>query len=76
MTNKNVCHYVRDFENEFHPKQGDIMLQYSVCSFDIFVEEVFTSILNGAALAIPSDEDKADIRSLMSFVDRHGGLCL
>lgn len=72
VTNKNVCHYVRAFENEFHPKQGDIMLQYSVCSFDIFVEEVFTSILNGAALAIPSDDDKADIRSLMSFVDRHG----
>lgn len=35
VTNRNVCHYVRAFENEFHPKQGDIMLQYSVCSFDI-----------------------------------------
>lgn len=34
VTNRNVCHYVRAFENEFHPKQGDIMLQYSVCSFD------------------------------------------
>ena len=71
VTNKNVCHYVRAFENEFHPKQGDIMLQYSVCSFDIFVEEVFTSLLNGAALAIPSDEDKADIHSLMDFIERH-----
>ena len=71
VTNRNVCHYVRAFENEFHPKQGDVMLQYSVCSFDIFVEEVFTSLLNGAALAIPSDEDKKDIRSLMDFVERH-----
>lgn len=58
VTNRNVCHYVRAFENEFHPTTGDIMLQYSVCSFDIFVEEVFTSLLNGAALAIPTDEDK------------------
>lgn len=72
VTNKNVCHYVRAFENEFHPKQGDVMLQYSVCSFDIFVEEVFTSLLNGAALAIPSDDDKKGIKSLMAFVERHG----
>ena len=48
------------------------MLQYSVCSFDIFVEEVFTSLLSGAALAIPSEDDKKDIRSLMAFVERHG----
>lgn len=47
------------------------MLQYSVCSFDIFVEEVFTSLLNGAALAIPAEDDKKDIRSLMAFVERH-----
>lgn len=72
VTNHNVCYYVRAFENEFHPTVGDIMLQYSVCSFDIFVEEVFTSLLNGAALAIPSDEDKADVRSLMKFIERHG----
>lgn len=71
VTNRNVCHYVRAFAHEFHPKAGDIMLQYSVCSFDIFVEEVFTSLLNGAALAIPSAEDKKDVRSLMKFVEKH-----
>lgn len=47
------------------------MLQYSVCGFDIFVEEVFASLLNGAALAIPAGEDKADLRALMQFVERH-----
>ena len=71
VTNRNVCHYVRAFENEFHPTVGDVMLQYSVCSFDIFVEEVYTSLLNGAALAIPSEEDKANIHTLMQFVERH-----
>lgn len=70
-TNQNVCHYVRAFVDEFHPGPGDVMLQYSVCSFDIFVEEVFTSLLNGAALAIPSDGDKENVRSLMAFVERH-----
>ncbi len=72
VRNRNVCHYVRAFENEFHPQPGDVMLQYSVCSFDIFVEEVFASLLNGAALAIPSEEDKGNMEALMSFVTRHG----
>lgn len=71
VTNDNVCHYVRAFENEFHIASGDIMLQYSVCSFDIFVEEVFASLLNGAALAIPTKEDKSNIHSLMNFVKKH-----
>ncbi len=71
VRNRNVCNYVRAFENEFHPHPGDIMLQYSVCSFDIFVEEVFASLLNGAALAIPSEEVKENTEALMSFVMRH-----
>lgn len=71
VRNRNVCHYVRAFEHEFHPAPGDVMLQYSVCSFDIFVEEVYASLLNGAALAIPSAEDKENVRSLMGFVEKH-----
>lgn len=69
VDNKNVCHYVRAFKNEFHVKEGDAMLQYSVCSFDIFVEEVFTTLLNGATLVIPPEEVKSDIRKLMRFVE-------
>lgn len=72
VTNRNVCHYARAFGAEFHPARGDVMLQYSVCSFDIFVEEVFASLLNGAAIAIPSDGDRANVRALMAFVERHG----
>ncbi len=68
VTNRNVCHYVRAFANEFHPGPGDVMLQYSVCSFDIFVEEVFTSLLNGAALSIPPRQIREDLPSLMDYV--------
>lgn len=67
----NVCHYVRAFANEFHPAAEDIMLQYSVCTFDIFVEEVFASLLSGAALAIPSAETKNSLPALMRFADEH-----
>ena len=72
VTNRNVCHYAQAFRHEFHVGAGDVMLQYSVCSFDIFVEEVFASLLNGAAIAIPSEEDKEGLSSLMNFVERHG----
>jgi len=70
VENRNVCHYARAFQNEFHPGPGDITLQYSVCGFDIFVEEVFASLLAGAAIAIPYKSDKEDITTLMAFADR------
>ncbi len=72
VTNANVLHYARAFQNEFHLSAKDIVLQNSVCTFDIFVEEVFCSILNGAALAIPATSDKKNIGALMDFVNRHG----
>lgn len=69
VTNGNICYYARAFDNEFKPLPGDVMLQYSVCTFDIFVEEVFAAMLNGAAIAIPNEEQKADIKELIKFID-------
>jgi D-alanine--poly(phosphoribitol) ligase subunit 1 len=71
VENRNVCHYIKAFDREFQPSVGDKMLQYSVCSFDIFVEEVFTTLCNGATLAIPSDYVKGDIQRVMNYVERH-----
>ncbi len=71
VTNGNVLHYVRAFQREFRPDEGDTVLQYSVCSFDIFVEEVFGALLSGSVLAIPSSEEKRDIGSLMGFVEQN-----
>ena len=53
VENRSVVNYAEAFEAEFNVAPGDVMLQFSVCAFDIFVEEVFTTLLNGAALAIP-----------------------
>ncbi|MCM1319127.1 MAG: amino acid adenylation domain-containing protein [Muribaculaceae bacterium] len=73
VENHSVVNYAEAFEAEFHTGPGDIMLQYSVCSFDIFVEEVFTTLLNGAALCIPPyNIHNGPIEGLMSFVERHG----
>ncbi len=69
VTNANVCHYIDAFNHEFHVNPKDRMLQHSVCSFDIFTEEVFASLLNGAALILPEPSDKKDAKSLLEFVD-------
>lgn len=73
VRNSSVVNYAEAFEAEFHTGPGDVMLQCSVCSFDIFVEEVFTTLLNGATLAIPAAEVVAGgVETLMDFVRRHG----
>ncbi len=70
--NHSVVNYCEAFEEEMHTGPGDVMLQYSVCSFDIFVEEVFTTLLNGAALAIPTEDvHNGPLKGLMDFCNRH-----
>lgn len=73
VENHSVVNYAEAFEREFHVAPGDVMLQYSICPFDIFVEEVFTTLLNGATLAIPSKEIReGSLADLMAFCERHG----
>lgn len=73
VENHSVVNYAEAFEAEFRSGPGDIMLQYSVCSFDIFVEEVFATLLNGAAVCIPSYAvHNGSLAGLMRFVERHG----
>lgn len=72
VENHSVVNYCEAFEKEFQTGPGDVMLQYSVCSFDIFVEEVFTTLLNGATLAIPTREiHHGPLNGLMDFAERH-----
>lgn len=69
---RNVCNYVRAFKNEFHPTERDRMLQNSVCTFDIFVEEVFPILLSGGALIIADETDKESPRALRRLMETEG----
>lgn len=72
IENHSVVNYAGAFEEEMQIGVGDIMLQYSVCSFDIFVEEVFATLLNGGAIAIPPKEiHDGPLEGLMEFCRRH-----
>lgn len=70
--NANVLHYARAFENEFHVGPGDVMLQQSVCTFDIFVEEVFGALLNAAQLAIAPACARDNPDCLLGFIEEKG----
>lgn len=72
VENRNVTAYVSSFEREFHIGAGDVMLQHSVCSFDIFVEEVFATLLTGAALAVPPARVKEDTGALVDYIEANG----
>lgn len=69
VTHHNVCHYAEAFCNEFGALENDTMLQYSVNSFDIFVEEVFPILLSGGTLAIPGMKTKSDFNHLIEFIE-------
>lgn len=72
VENRNVCSYIRAFQNEFRVTPSDRMLQHSVCSFDIFVEEVFSTLLSGATLVIAPKRVKANPKDLIEFIDANG----
>lgn len=72
VENRNVVSYIDAFEREFGIGAGDIMLQHSVCSFDIFVEEVFSALLSGATLAIASERAKASTEALIDYIEKEG----
>lgn len=71
VENRNVLHYARAFAREFHIGPGDVMLQHSVCTFDIFVEEVFGTLLNGGRLAIVSAAVRDNMELLRAFMERN-----
>lgn len=69
VDNHNVRSYIRAFHNEFENGPSDRMLQHSVCSFDIFVEEVFSTLLTGGTLVIAPDRVKRDVEKLVKFIE-------
>lgn len=71
IRNRNVCNYVRGFVNEFKCGPGDVVLQNAVCSFDMFEEEVFCTLLSGAALAIPNAEERSSFENITDFAERN-----
>jgi len=56
VEHKNVYNYINAFKEYFKITEKDRMLQASVCTFDIFVEEVFPILMTGGTLVIVSSD--------------------
>lgn len=52
VQHKNVFNYINAFKEYFKITNKDKMLQCSVCTFDIFVEEVFPILMTGGTLVV------------------------
>lgn len=72
VENRNLYSYIRAFHSEFENGRGDRMLQHSVCSFDIFAEEVFSTLLTGGTLVIAPKAVKQDASKLVEFINDNG----
>ena len=67
---RNVCNYVKAFQREFRLTEQDRMLQYSVCTFDIFTEELYPILLAGGTLVIAGEAEKNSIHRLVELIER------
>lgn len=69
--NSQVVAMAERFGKLFKVSEDDVMLQYSACTVNNFIEEVFGILLNGAVLAIPSADTRNHPEQLMKFADDH-----
>lgn len=67
--NSQVLHFTESFRRTYNISGDDILLQFSACIMNIFVQEVFGALLNGAAVAIPSAATRNDADKLVKFID-------
>ncbi len=67
--NRQVVEMAQRFGNTFNISSDDVLLQYSASIVNIFIEEVFGTLLNGAMLVIPSAETRNDPERLIKFAD-------
>lgn len=67
--NSQVTHFAEAFRQTYNISGDDIMLQFSACVMNIFIQEVFGALLNGAVIAIPSPQTRNDPEKLVKFID-------
>ncbi|WP_445505750.1 amino acid adenylation domain-containing protein [Niallia sp. 03091] len=76
IENGNVSNYINAFSKEFNINQNDKMLQISVCSFDIYVEEVYPILANGGTLIIVNDDIAANPEQIIDLIKEQNATML
>lgn len=71
VTHQNVYNYINAFKKFFRITEKDIMLQSSVCTFDIFVEEVFPILMTGGTLVVANSKQIGNSIELFNLIKKH-----
>jgi surfactin family lipopeptide synthetase A len=71
IQHQGVVNHATASAQSFELTPADRVLQFSSMGFDIFVEEVFPTLLSGATLVLRSDEVALSIRAFCQFAQRH-----
>ncbi|TQF72921.1 non-ribosomal peptide synthetase [Pseudoalteromonas luteoviolacea] len=72
---RSVLNYVRFLSREYGISNRDNYLQFASFSFDVFAEELFCSLLNGATLVLSEQTKLLDVQKL-STLSHHADLTL
>lgn len=67
--NSPVLHFAESFRRTYNISADDILLQFSACIVNIFIQEIFGALLSGAVVAIPSAATRNDPAALVRFID-------
>lgn len=71
IPHRGVTNHSYAMAQAFELTRSDRVLQFSSISFDIFVEELFPTLLHGATLVLRTEEIATSIRKFLEFVATH-----
>lgn len=68
IENRNVCNYINSVRSLYEISHSDKVLQLASISFDVSVEEIFTTLLDGASLVIIPSQYKIDVSYIQNIL--------
>nr|WP_297934133.1 non-ribosomal peptide synthetase [uncultured Lachnoclostridium sp.] len=71
MTHQNLMTYIKAFREYVIDKQPFVMTQMASISFDVSIEEIFGTLLNGGTLILIKREQMLDLKVFQQIVEEH-----
>src|SRR5882724_5506253 len=72
VEHRGVCNQIIALQRRYGVGSSDRVLQFASLTFDMSVEEIFTSVLSGAALVLRTQSWLASTDQFQALCDRHG----
>ncbi|WP_404784945.1 amino acid adenylation domain-containing protein [Altericista sp. CCNU0014] len=70
IAHQGMIHHSQAIVQIFALQAGDRVLQFSSISFDIFVEEVFPTLVSGATIVLRTEESISSTRRFLEFIEQ------